>query len=48
MSKDLFSLVPEPENAIDWVAILQSPLGEPISRLSAIQQNPVWHGEGHV
>ena len=48
MSKDIFSLVPEPENAIDWVAILQSPLGEPISRLSAIQQNPVWHGEGDV
>lgn len=48
MSEDLFSLVPEPGKTIDWPAILQSPLGEPIYRLSAIQQNPVWHGEGDV
>lgn len=48
MSEYLFSLVPEPGKAIDWVAILQSPLGEPISRLATVQQNPVWHGEGDV
>ena len=48
MSEQLFSLVPTPLEEINWNAILQSPLGEHISRLSAIQQNPLWHGEGDV
>ena len=48
MSEQLFSLVPEPFEAINWNAIMLSPLGETISCLSTIQQNPVWHTEGDV
>ncbi len=48
MPEPILSLVPEPGGPVDWPMILQSALGEPLTRLSSIPQNPVWHGEGDV